>query len=69
MNTDNINTKKNRRNKYFYCYNHNQARYFKENGVDEVDIGKHKTTGNVYWVFIRGRELEEVFNKWNNRNK
>lgn len=59
----------NKRNKYFYCYNHNQARFFKDNGVDEVDIGKHKDTGSIYWVFVRSLNLEKIFLKWNDRKR
>lgn len=52
------------RDKYLYCYNLEQARFFKSVGVKEVDTDYSPINKKVYVKFERGDELEKAFQLW-----
>lgn len=52
------------RDKYLYCYNLEQANFFKSLGIKEVNMGYSPIKRKVYVQFERGEELERAFNKW-----
>jgi len=59
------------RNRYFYCYNLKQAKFFKDNGVKEVDFDINSKNKRTYFIFDRGEsnhELDWIFELWN-KNK
>lgn len=48
---------------YFYIYNFAQAKFFIDNGLSVVDIGKGNK-GDIFHKFIRSKESEDIFMKW-----
>lgn len=52
------------RDKYLYCYNLEQAKFFKSLGIKEVDMGYSPIKRKVYMLFERGDELESAFQQW-----
>lgn len=49
--------------KYFYIYNFAQTKFFIDNGLRIIDIGKGSKQ-DIYHKFIRDEESEKVFMKW-----
>jgi hypothetical protein len=54
----------NLRDKYFHCYNLAQAKFFKQQGIKEVDFDYSPVNKKVYFIFERNDELERVFKLW-----
>lgn len=52
--------------KYFYIYNYIQAKYFIDNGLQIVDIGKG-SKGDIYHKFVKNEQSEKVFFEWKRR--
>ena len=48
---------------YFYIYNPSQAEYFRNRGVEILEIGKGKK-GDVFIKFPRTEESDIVFKDW-----
>lgn len=48
---------------YFYIYNFDQVKFFLENNLKIIDIGKGNK-GDVYHKFIRDTESEKIFMDW-----
>lgn len=49
--------------KYFYIYNFTQTKFFIDNGLQIIDIGKG-SKGDIYHKFVRDSKSEEIFFKW-----
>lgn len=49
--------------RYFYIYNFHQTKFFLDNELKIIDIGKG-TSGNIYHKFVRDDEAERIFTKW-----
>jgi hypothetical protein len=56
------------REKLFYCYNFEQAKFFKNNGIPFIDFGINPTNKRTFFVFERNDQLEVAFQIWN-KNK
>ena len=51
---------------YFYIYNFVQAKFFINNGLKVIEIGKG-SKGDIYHKFIRDEKSEKVFYEWKRR--
>lgn len=51
--------------KYSYCYDIKQARFFLQEGQRIIDVGSHSRTGRVFFVFERDAEgFQAAYDKW-----
>ena len=50
-------------NHYFYIYNRYQAKFYIDEGLKVLEIGKG-SHGDIYHKFLRDDESEAVFDKW-----
>jgi hypothetical protein len=55
-------------NKYFFIYNFKQAKYFIDNGLEVLSIGKGNK-GDIYHKFLRDEKAEELFLEWAKQSK
>ena len=53
------------REKYLYCYNFEQAKFFKNNGIPVIDFGINPANKRTFFVFERNEQLEILFQEWN----
>lgn len=51
--------------KQFYCYSIQLRNFLKLQGINYDSRGRHKKTGNQFWIYHNSLALDKALDNWN----